>query len=414
VSVVGGVQPTYDANGNLTNDTVQTYTWDSDGNLVTVGGVGLTFDALDRMVEQKRGSIYTQIVYGTLGNKLALMNGQTLARAFVPLSAGATAVYNSSSLAYYRHSDWLGSSRFASTPGRALYYDGAYAPYGENYAETGTQDRDFTGENQDTINSGPYPLYDFLRREHHATWGRWVSPDPAGLGAADAANPQSWNRYVYVLNEPCLLVDHFGLQTVCTLVINLTANNLIGNQQDLEKQVEDRVESMLAQAQVGVTFSSSNADFTIALLPADPNASAHANDVWFGSTPNPSKPYSQVYQQQIASEIHSTYPPQPGDVGFAMGTMAVHELTTHALPGQSTFPGSAAGTVNQENGWYAHMMMDKMLGFYDPKAVQDQCKKIRKKKPLPPQSGGGGPGGYDMRGLYCLIMGCTPYPIPEA
>jgi hypothetical protein len=41
--------------------------------------------------------------------------------------------------------------------------------------------------------------------------GRWVSPDPAGLDAADFANPQSWNRYVYVLNNPLMNMDLTGL-----------------------------------------------------------------------------------------------------------------------------------------------------------------------------------------------------------
>jgi RHS repeat-associated protein len=152
-------------------------------------------------------------VYGPGGNKLALMSGQTLAKGFVPLSGGATAVYNSSGLAYYRHADWLGSSRFASLPSGTtrLYYDGAYAPYGENYAEVGTIDRNFTGQNQDTISSGPYPLYDFLAREYHPTWGRWLNPDPAGLAAVDPSNPQSWNRYAYVTNNPLALTDPTGL-----------------------------------------------------------------------------------------------------------------------------------------------------------------------------------------------------------
>jgi RHS repeat-associated protein len=211
VSKVGSFTPGYDANGNLTSDSVQTYAWDSDGNSVTVGSVGLTFDALDRMVEQNRNGSYTQIVYGPSGGKLALMNGQTLSKAFVPLSAGATAVYNSSGLLYYRHSDWLGSSRLASTTSRTLYYDGAYAPYGENCAESGTGDRDFAGMNQDTISSRSYPLYDALFREYHPTWGRWVSPDPAGLAAVNSSNPQSLNRYAYVLNNPTSLADPLGL-----------------------------------------------------------------------------------------------------------------------------------------------------------------------------------------------------------
>jgi RHS repeat-associated protein len=75
----------------------------------------------------------------------------------------------------------------------------------------GTQDRNFTGQNQDTINSGAYPLYDFLYREHHPTWGRWLSPDPGGLAAVNPSGPQTWNRYGYVTNNPTGLVDPLGL-----------------------------------------------------------------------------------------------------------------------------------------------------------------------------------------------------------
>lgn len=65
----------------------------------------------------------------------------------VQLPDGATAVYNSSGLAYYRHTDWIGTSRLASTPSRTIYFDGGYAPYGEVYATTGTADISFTGMN---------------------------------------------------------------------------------------------------------------------------------------------------------------------------------------------------------------------------------------------------------------------------
>ena len=34
-----------------------------------------------------------------------------------------------------------------------MYYDGSYAPFGENYAGAGTQDLNFTGQNQDTESS---------------------------------------------------------------------------------------------------------------------------------------------------------------------------------------------------------------------------------------------------------------------
>ena len=38
--------------------------------------------------------------------------------------------------------------------------------------------------------------------------GRWLSPDPL---AGDVSNPQSLNRYAYVLNNPTSLIDPLGL-----------------------------------------------------------------------------------------------------------------------------------------------------------------------------------------------------------
>jgi len=205
-----GFTPSYDANGNVLNDNSHIYTWDAEGRPVTVDGVGLTYDALGRMLEQNRSGAYTQIVYAPTGEKLALMNGQTLLKAFVQLPANVTAVYTSSGLAYYRHADWLGSSRFASTPSRAMYSDTAYAPFGEPYAQAGSSDLSFTGQNQDTVGG----LYDFPAREY-STQGRWPSPDPAGVLSAIAEFPQSWNRYAYVMNNPLNLVDPTGMEFAC-------------------------------------------------------------------------------------------------------------------------------------------------------------------------------------------------------
>jgi len=203
---IGGLTPSYDANGNVLNDFLHQYAWDAAGRPVTIDGVGITYDALGRMVEQNHSGAYTQVVYAPTGGKLALMSGTTLNKAFVPLAGGSTAVYNSSGLAYYRHSDWLGSSRLASTPSRGVYFDTAYAPFGEAYASTGTGDLSFTGMNQDTVAN----LYDFPAREY-GIQGRWPSPDPAGLAAVDLTDPQTLNRYAYVRNSPLHMVDPLGL-----------------------------------------------------------------------------------------------------------------------------------------------------------------------------------------------------------
>jgi len=44
----------------------------------------------------------------------------------------------------------------------------------------------------------------------HRAQGRWVSPDPAGLAAVDPTNPQTWNRYAYVSNNPLTSTDPNG------------------------------------------------------------------------------------------------------------------------------------------------------------------------------------------------------------
>jgi len=109
-------------------------------------------------------------------------------------------------LGFYRHADWLGSDRLDSTPSRTVRMSEAYAPFGEPYTSSGSTDVAFTGQNQDTLAG----LDDFPAREY-SYQGRWASPDPAGLAAVDPTNPQSWNRYAYVMNNPLIWTDHSGL-----------------------------------------------------------------------------------------------------------------------------------------------------------------------------------------------------------
>ncbi|MDT8070390.1 MAG: RHS repeat-associated core domain-containing protein, partial [Terriglobia bacterium] len=206
----GGYSQSYDANGNLKtiNDgTNHTYSWDAEGKQIGIDTVTASYDALGRMVEVNNSGTFTQTVYGLGSEKLALMNGQTMQKSFVALPSG-TAVYTASGLTYYRHSDWLGSSRFASTTSQTMYSSSAYAPYGEQYAGAGSNDQNFTGQQQDTTSG----LYDFMFRRLGQIQGRWISPDPGGLGVVNPANPQTWNRYAYVSNNPMSFTDPYGLQ----------------------------------------------------------------------------------------------------------------------------------------------------------------------------------------------------------
>jgi RHS repeat-associated protein len=206
---INGVGVSYDSSGNVTNDNVRTYEWTADGKEASVDGVNVTYDALGRTVEIGGN---TQIVYGPDGSKLAVMNGQTLKTGFIALPGGATAVYNSSGLAYFRHSDWLGSSQFASTAAAptTMHSSKLFAPYGEPIGEAGAVDRSFALHDQDTVQG----IHDAPFRRYNPVHGRWLSPDPGGLATVDPANPQTWNGYAYTANNPVNAVDPSGLEFI--------------------------------------------------------------------------------------------------------------------------------------------------------------------------------------------------------
>lgn len=191
----------YDANGNATNDEEHTYSWNSYGQPYAIDGISVTYDALGRLVEVANGGTYNQMQYSPTGFLMyVLTGGQTEVEAIAPMPGGDAEVWTPST-SFYRHADWLGSSRFTRN------YDAAYSPFGQPYAETGTTDRVFTGMEQNIVSG----LYDFPAREYNRNEGRWPSPDPAGLAAVDAADPQTWNRYAYVRNSPLMMIDPSGL-----------------------------------------------------------------------------------------------------------------------------------------------------------------------------------------------------------
>jgi RHS repeat-associated protein len=63
----------------------------------------------------------------------------------------------------------------------------------------------FTGQERDAETNLDF----FQARYLSSGLGRFMSPDPGNAGA-DLTNPQSWNGYAYVLNNPLNLIDPSG------------------------------------------------------------------------------------------------------------------------------------------------------------------------------------------------------------
>ena len=82
-------------------------------------------------------------------------------------------------------------------------------PWGDNTSCTywGPGDIHYTGQELD----GGIWLTHFPMRNYAGGTGRWMTTDPAGLAAVDPSNPQTWNRYAYVADNPTNFVDPLGL-----------------------------------------------------------------------------------------------------------------------------------------------------------------------------------------------------------
>jgi RHS repeat-associated protein len=126
------------------------------------------------------------------------------------------------------HPDEIGSLAVASSCGGGSFSLGSFAchwsldtrhrsherlfyPFGEFWQGSLGMHQTF-GQLPDYDNDSNSDLYNTLNR-HYTPMGRWLSPDPGGLEAVNLDDPQTWNMYAYVRNNPTTLTDPTGLQS---------------------------------------------------------------------------------------------------------------------------------------------------------------------------------------------------------
>jgi RHS repeat-associated protein len=201
----------YDAAGDVTNDGTYTYAWDAEGRLKSAAGVTYTYDRAGQRVEKSSGTLYW---LGTGASVLAETDtsGNTL-NEYIFFAGMRVARRDGSGNIYYYFQDRMGTNRTiaygsGSNPG-ALCYDADFYPFGGELAFTNNcaQNYKFAGMERDPETLNDHTLF----RSYRSNYGRWLSPDPGDLAAADPTNPQSWNRYAYVLDNPVNVVDPRGL-----------------------------------------------------------------------------------------------------------------------------------------------------------------------------------------------------------
>jgi RHS repeat-associated protein len=107
--------------------------------------------------------------------------------------------------AYYYLTDHLGSTRLMTNASGAVVEESEFYPFGTERVITNGLDNNykFAAMERDTESGLDHTLY----RKYSASLARWLSPDP---DTGSPENPQSLNRYPYVLNDPTSLMDPEG------------------------------------------------------------------------------------------------------------------------------------------------------------------------------------------------------------
>ena len=198
-----GATLTYDANGNLTNDGVNTYVWDARNRLVSIsGGATATFnyDALGRRTSKVIGSLMSQFLYA--GNDIAAeIGGSAVGTSYLrSLNIDEPFIRQTGAGNEHYHADALGSSLVLSSSQGASGTTYTYEPFGKTTVTGGSANPfQFTGREND--GNG---LYYYRARYYQPRLQRFIVEDPIGLLGGDV------NLYSYVGQNPILKTDPSG------------------------------------------------------------------------------------------------------------------------------------------------------------------------------------------------------------
>ena len=201
----------YDAAGNMLNDGVNTYTYNAENQITTVAGVTYTYDGDGDRVEKSNGKLYW---YGDGANALDETDlSGNLTDEYIFFGGKRIARRDSSSNVDYYFADHLGSAHVVTNASGTIQDDSDFYPYGgeRSYTSSSGNTRKFTGKERDS-ESG---LDNLTARFYASTMGRFMSADDSKYVVA--ADPQTWNLYGYVANNPVNAVDPTGHCQSCNM-----------------------------------------------------------------------------------------------------------------------------------------------------------------------------------------------------
>ncbi|HHG1136859.1 TPA: RHS repeat-associated core domain-containing protein, partial [Klebsiella pneumoniae] len=202
----GQTSRSYDANGNLTKQGADTFTYDSQNRLVaaTVAGVtaAYTYNHLDQRVTKTLNGQTRLLIYGLAGNlieELDAATGDVLAE-YIWLD-GTPLSFAQSGQTYQVHVDHLGTPKALTDASGQVVWKASYSPFGK--ASITTQGPTFNLRFPGQYYDAETGLHYNWRRYYDPNTGRYITSDPIGLAGGI-------NTYAYALSNPIGNADPTG------------------------------------------------------------------------------------------------------------------------------------------------------------------------------------------------------------
>ena len=209
-------------------DTGNGYKYDAEGNITEVDqGTSVVakyyYDALNQRVRSETGGAAYEYIFDQWGKRLAMQNGSTGSPMEVSLywpNGGPVLGFDWGWATHFQHQDFTGTERLRT--GYDGSVEGKYTsqPFGDAQATVAGSTNGANPHQYGDLDAYHYSELDHDSesglehaqfRHYNSAHAHWMSPDPYS-GSYDITNPQSFNRYAYVLNNPMRHRDRLGLE----------------------------------------------------------------------------------------------------------------------------------------------------------------------------------------------------------
>jgi RHS repeat-associated protein len=189
----------HDANGNITNDGLRTYTYNYDNMPTEVNNIGFVYDGNGTRVQKIIPNNYTTTY---LDGLYECTNGYCDKHIY---ANGSRIAIKTASQTFYLHGDHQGSTSVVTDNSGNQKGSITYYSFGGTRSDNSSVylNYKYTGQELDKDTR----LYNYGARLYDPDLARFLTPDSI---VPKHWNPQSLNRYAYVLNNPMNYTDPTG------------------------------------------------------------------------------------------------------------------------------------------------------------------------------------------------------------